>query len=375
VLTCVAVKLRVASIAFLLASISSGLTWLTLQPLLLRSFQALAHEPSGAPAWVRSARALLPWHLALDVGLLTFVAYLVLYLMVVRPLGHAEDAVGQLTSLDLELPVHSGGPLLSRFQASLRQLARAFQREQAVTREQLAKLSRANDELRRTQMELVSAERLATVGKLAAGVAHEVGNPLSGVLGYLSLARDRAKGDEAQLDYLTRIEAEVTRVGQIVRGLLDLGRPARGVAGPVVVAQLADTCVKLVQADPELRRVELSADVAPDAVVRSEPGPLSQILINLLLNAAQANGGKGNVRLSATREGEKVRIAVDDEGPGLSDEVRARLFEPFFTTKGGQGNGLGLAMSRHLAQSLGGTLSAENREGGGARFKLELPSA
>jgi signal transduction histidine kinase len=223
------------------------------------------------------------------------------------------------------------------------------------------------------QTELVARERLATVGKLAAGVAHEVGNPLSGVLGYLSLARDKTHEPNVR-EYLDLIEQEVQRISAIVRGLLDLGRPVKGTPAPVVLARLAETCVRLVQADPDLRTVQIEAEIDSGLVVRAESGPLSQVLLNLLINAAQAMDGKGIIRVAGRAEEGSVELVVEDEGPGLSADVQAHLFEPFFSTKG-KGTGLGLAVSRHLVASLGGTLTATNREAGGARFSLKLPIA
>ena len=226
--------------------------------------------------------------------------------------------------------------------------------------------------LSRAQTELVAAERLATVGRLAAGVAHEVGNPLAGILGYLSLARMKAPSPELK-DYLERIDQEVQRIDRIVRGLLDLGRPETSSPLPVEVGTVVETCVRLVRAAPELTGVTVALDLEPGVVARAETGPLSQILINLLLNAAQAMGGQGRVEVLSRRAGDVVQVLVVDAGPGISSEVMARLFEPFFTTKGRQGTGLGLAVSQRLARGMGGSLTAENVAEGGARFTVTLP--
>ncbi|EAU65717.1 PilS2 [Stigmatella aurantiaca DW4/3-1] len=320
-------------------------------------------------------RGFLPFALGLDLLVLVLLAYIVLDLTVGRPLRATERAVGQLERLELDMaPISQGGPLLSRIQSALNRMAEALRREQALTRSQLDALQQANARLSRAQTELVAVERLATVGRLAAGVAHEVGNPLAGILGYLSLARMRATTPELK-DFLDRIDHEVHRIDGIVRGLLDLGRPRSGPLAPVDMGQVAETCVRLVSAGPELSRVEVSFALEPGLLARADPGPLSQIVINLLLNAAQAMGGEGAVRVSTRREGGEVWLAVEDGGPGLSAEVMARLFEPFFTTKDGKGTGLGLAVSLHLAQGMGGRLVAENIPAGGARFTLCLAAA
>jgi two-component system NtrC family sensor kinase len=371
-------KWRIASVAFLLASLSTGLSWLTLQPTLIRLMdlvRRLAPPDSSEADVLARVRGLLPFALALDLMVLAVLVYFVLDLTVGRPLRATEVAVEQLGRLELDLPpVSQGGPLLSRIQSALNRMAEALRREQALTRSQLEALQQANARLARAQTELVSAERLATVGKLAAGVAHEVGNPLAGILGYLSLARMRATTPELK-EYLERIDHEVHRIDGIVRGLLDLGRPRPATLAPVDVGQVAETCVRLVRAGPELARVGVDFTLEPGLLARADTGPLSQIVINLLLNAAQAMGGEGSVRAATWRVGGEVRLAVEDSGPGIPPEVMPRLFEPFFTTKEGKGTGLGLAVSLHLAQSMGGRLTAENLPGGGARFTVHLPVA
>jgi two-component system NtrC family sensor kinase len=368
-------KWRIASVAFLLGSLSTGLSWLTLQPALIQLLdlaRRLAPPDSPEAEVLSRVRGFLPFALAMDLVALGVLVYVVLDLTVGRPLRATEAAVEQLGRLELDLPpVSQGGPLLSRFQSALNRMAEALRREQALTRSQLSELRQANERLARAQTELVSAERLATVGKLAAGVAHEVGNPLAGILGYLSLARMRASTPEVK-EYLEHIDREVHRIDGIVRGLLDLGRPRPTSLVPVDVSQVAETCVKLVRAGPELSQVKVDFALEPGLLARADAGPLSQIVINLLLNAAQAMGGQGAVRVSSRREGGEVRLVVEDTGPGIPPEVMPRLFEPFFSTKEGKGTGLGLAVSLHLAQSMGGRLTAENAAGGGARFIVHL---
>ncbi|MBJ6759359.1 two-component sensor histidine kinase [Myxococcaceae bacterium JPH2] len=370
-------KWRIASVAFLLGSLSTGLTWLTLQPVLIRLLEIARRFalPGTAEAeGLARVRGFLPLALGLDLVALSVLAYLVLDTTVGRPLRATEESVEQLGRLELDLPLSSqGGPLMSRIQRALQRMADALRQEQALTRSQLEELRQTNARLAHAQTELVAAERLATVGRLAAGVAHEVGNPLSGILGYLSLARARAQTPELR-DYLGHIDQEVLRIDRIIRGLLDLGRPAASVSTPVDVGQVVETCTRLVRAGPELSGVEVAFDLAPGVLARADSGPLSQIVINLLLNAAQAMGGQGRVRVTSRREGDAVRVDVEDSGPGIPSEVMPRLFEPFFTTKGRQGTGLGLAVSLRLVQGMGGRLTAENAPGGGARFSVFLPA-
>lgn len=372
-------KFRIASVAFLLSSLSIAIAWLTPQPVFIRLVSQLRKlSPAGSPQseLLGHFRALLPLYFALNLLLLTILCYFVLYLMVGRPLRRTEDAIEQMGRLELELPGQShGGPLLARVQAALKRMAEALQREQATTRRHLAELTSANERLKLAQTELVSAARLATVGELAAGVAHEIGNPLAGILGYLSIAKGKGGQNPQLRECLESIDSEVHRIDRIVRGLLDLGRPPQGIPGPVDVTQLVETCVRLVSAGPDFRQVEVQLLLEPGTIGRAESGPLSQVLINLLLNAAQAIHGAGSVVVRSSRSGPWVLVQVEDSGSGIAPAVLPRLFEPFFSTKGTKGSGLGLAVSLHLVSAMGGQLTADNLPRGGARFTVSLPAA
>lgn len=372
-------KWRIASVAFLFSAVGTGLTWLSLQrPLLSLMEQVRQCAAEGAIEGTSLARILgsLPFLLGLDLVLLTGVSYGVLDFMVGRPLRRTEEVVEQLGRLELDVSLpESPGPLLSRVQRALSRMKGALREEQATTHSQMEALRAANARLSQARTELVAAERLATVGRLAAGVAHEVGNPLAGILGYLSLAGARTKEPEVQ-EYLARIDHEVQRIDGIVRGLLELGRPGQERLGPVEVGRVVVACVQLVKAGRDFSQVSWELVLEPGLFVQAEAGPLSQIVINLLLNAVQAMEGRGVVRLVCRKQGAEALLAVEDTGPGIAREVMPHLFEPFFTTRqAGQGTGLGLAVSLHLAEAMQGRLRAENRPEGGARFCLHLAAS
>lgn len=369
-------RLRIISLSVMFGVIATAVSWITLQPALsnlLATVAKLATPDSPQLALAVRLKRVLPFYLALDAVVITVFVYLALEWMVSRPLRAAERSIEQLASSNPIVSLAQGGPLMARLQHALKRTADALQSEQTTTRTQLTELRSANDRLVRAQSELVASDRLATVGKLAAGVAHEVGNPLSGILGYLSLLRSRANGAEETLDLVTRIEAEVQRIDQIVRSLLELGRPSRGTPGPVALLPLVDSAVKLLASGPELRNVKISVAIDAAVYARAESGPLSQVVINLLINAAQAMGGQGAIDVAASATTEHVVLTVRDHGPGLPPDVRARLFEAFFTTKpAGKGTGLGLAVSRHLLAAMGGALTADNHSAGGAVFTITL---
>jgi C4-dicarboxylate-specific signal transduction histidine kinase len=258
------------------------------------------------------------------------------------------------------------------------------QRERLVVLEQLAESERRRV---RAERERAEVERLVLVGQLAAGVAHEVNNPLAFVksnLGFLQqeLLCEEAVLDRAELaDVLAETQQGVLRIQQIV---MDLRRFSREETGESAEEGLAEDamCEAKRLASVRLRSLgEVSLDVAPGLPpVRLGQRRLVQVLVNLLLNAADAvemavPARRALILLRARRVEGTVRLEVEDNGPGLSAEVQARLFEPFFTTKPpGKGTGLGLALCREYVGRAGGTLHAENRPEGGARFVLVLPA-
>lgn len=366
-------------IVLLLAMLATAFTWLTLWPLLRPLWSWVLQGGVAPTAHQLAARlrvATVPL-LLLNLIAVAVLFYVVLNFTVGRPLRRTEELIDQMESLRLELPLDAdAGPLLSRVHASLRRTADALRREQKTTAAQLSELTATNERLTATKHELVRAEQLALVGRLAAGVAHEVGNPLMGILGYLSLLKSRPNLPDELGQYVSRIEDEVQRIDGIVRGLLDLGRPPRATRVTLPLKAVVNGCVELIRTGKDFSNTAVDVRVADDHVVLADRALLSQVLINLLLNGMQAMGGKGTLTVSSERDAARTRIHVDDEGVGLSADVLNRLFEPFFTTKGsGKGTGLGLAVSQQLVAGLGGELTASNRSPKGARFTVTLPNA
>ncbi|MHA7628051.1 two-component system sensor histidine kinase NtrB [Corallococcus sp. M7] len=217
---------------------------------------------------------------------------------------------------------------------------------------------------------LVQHEKLAGIGRLAAGVAHEINNPLGVILGYVRLLQRRAEGPLAE--DLRVVEEEAVRCQDIVEGLLDLARPGRGPREPVA---LRDACEEVVLRLREATRLgTVTVDVHGEGTAWAQAPRLRQVLLNLVKNAAEAagEGGRVEVRIAVDADG-SARVAVSDSGPGVTPEARARLFEPFFTTKP-SGTGLGLAVSQAIAEAHGGRIDVDSGALGGARFTLSLPA-
>ncbi|WP_243384691.1 sensor histidine kinase [Geothrix alkalitolerans] len=232
--------------------------------------------------------------------------------------------------------------------------------------------------LAETQRQLAQADKLASVGRLAAGVAHEINNPLTGVLSYASLLRKRLDGDKESCDDLDVIVRETVRCRGIIRGLLDFARPTPPARKPMDLNEVVRRAVSVVMTQLSLNQVDLSLDLAPQLpVVHADANQIQQVAVNLLLNAGDAINGDGGIIKLTTRASSEgsVEMLVQDNGRGIPPEDLPRIFEPFYTTKGSHGTGLGLAVSWGIVEAHGGTLEVHSDPGQGTCFTLRIPAS
>jgi hypothetical protein len=222
---------------------------------------------------------------------------------------------------------------------------------------------------------LAHVDQLASLGQLAAGLAHEIKNPLAGIQGALELLRDETGEGETGRLYGEML-AELERVNGILQRLLESGRPAPLRLARTDLGRLLAETVELLRPSLRRRRVELRGESPPALpAARLDTAKLRQVLVNLIQNAAEAmpeGGGQVTVRATAFPEQEAIVLAVEDDGPGIPEENLARLFEPFFTTKF-TGTGLGLAISKSIVEQHGGRIEVSSEPGRGTTFLLFLP--
>jgi two-component system NtrC family sensor kinase len=240
-------------------------------------------------------------------------------------------------------------------------------------------------ELSAMQEQLARSRRLATVGQLAAGVAHEINNPLATITtcaeATLRNVRKAAavsalpEGSRDWSFYLEEIVRQALRCKEITRGLLDLSRQRRPHRTTCDINEMAAQCARLMEDRIQSEGVKVKVNLDPEVgEVATDAGMVRQVLDNLMSNALDALDGSGEVTVSTHRVGERVAIEVADTGAGIAPELLVRIFDPFFTTKDqGQGSGLGLAISYTLAEALGGALTVESKQGAGSRFRLWIP--
>jgi signal transduction histidine kinase len=325
---------------------------------------------------------LLLFYMALTGLSVVLFSYVLLTHLIVRPLERLTHSTEQFALGALQGPVAERGAAETvRLSRTFNRMAALLQAERAALTERLAELERTTRELQRTQLQLYHGEKLASVGRLAAGVAHEIGNPLTAIAGLIELLRSGELSDAQGREFLVRIAAETERINGIIRNLLDFARSDRA-DEPLQTCELSvviEDAVSLVRPQKASRCVEIAIAVDPDVgEVLGSRARLTQVVLNLLLNALDALNGSGRVHLSVQRD-ERANAAllrVRDDGPGIAAEIAERLFEPFNTTKPvGKGTGLGLAVTHAIVEGLGGSIEGWNEPTGGACFQVSLPRA
>lgn len=320
--------------------------------------------PTSEPTWTVLERS---WPLLLfltlaDGVLVLALGLVVLTQLVVRPLARLRRATALMTAGEWDARIREEGS--KEFAA----LAAAFN-------QMTVSLARQRDQI-------IRSEKLASVGQLAAGVAHEIGNPLAAILGYVDILRADAAGKgelpaPERQDALDRVKAETQRIHRIIRELLEYSRPSREDPVATDLRRVVQSAQALLAPQARFRQVRVITTPAGETwpQVMVVPSRLVQVLVNLMMNAADAMAGKGTVVVSCEVDERRVLLGVADEGPGVDKQVRRKIFDPFFTTKPvGQGTGLGLSVSRSIVESFGGTLElAASAPGQGAKFVLSLP--
>ncbi len=328
-----------------------------------------ADAPLPGFAWRTVAFVLLP-----AFALLYLAFWMFLNKSVLRPIEELDAVVRAAATGDgLRRAIEPGwNNELSRLAGNFNQMLDLVAESKA---ELEARVEEKTREVERKNRELLLAQRLAATGTLAAGIAHEVNNPLGGVMNAAERLKKPDLSPEQRARYLAIIEEGSGRIGSIVRRVLEVA-PRVVTPAPVDVLGAAERAIAMMQHRAEKRgvNIELATPAGERPLVLGEANEIGQAVLNLLINAVDASASGGQVRLSLAATQSEVELCVRDEGCGMSGEVAARAFDLFFTTKpAGEGTGLGLAMVHHVVTAIDGRVELDTAPGKGTTIKLILP--
>jgi len=331
---------------------------------------------------LRNSQKVILLYVFVDTLVLVVVGLVLLSRIVVKPIhgllrltagykdGDAVPAVGDVARNEI-----------GELSQSLHNMLRRLDENKKELRAHIASLEKANRDLGQTQDELIRSEKLASVGRLAAGVAHEIGNPIGITLGYLDLLKSEDEEWEEKRDFLDRIESEITRVKRIIKDLLDFSRPSSGELVKTHVHDAIQNTVTMLEPQPMMEAVQIELELAAlDDLVLANPNQLQQVFLNIIMNAADAmetvENGEDGKRLTIRSENtdSSIQVSFIDNGPGIARDDLTRIFDPFYTTKEpGKGTGLGLSVCYRIVESIQGTIRAESEVGRGTMIIVSFP--
>lgn len=331
------------------------------------------------------SRTLYMAYFAIDFILLVGLGAFILSRIVVTPLHRLLAATEKITGGHYGQRVRiSGSAELADLAESFNAMSTTLMLKEQQVREHLDALQKANRELEQAREESVRTEKMASIGLLAAGMAHEIGTPLASISGYAELAGSEELDPATVQEYAQRISTDCVRIDRIVRGLLQYARPQGTVVERCNIQALLEETIALLTEQGVFKKIQVTLDCDDNLQnAAADPHQLQQVLINLFINSRDAMQHDGELNIHARMEttvsdnGETshfVTIDVSDTGCGIASEHVGKIFDPFFTTKDpGKGTGLGLAISARIIEAFGGRISVISTPGTGTRFTIRLP--
>jgi len=332
-------------------------------------------------------------YLFINVVILTFIGFHRLFKIFLEPIERLAKRAENYQETDgAFFPVRKQDNELQVLSKSLNSMTRRITEDKTKLQDAVHRLEKTNTELNKAQEEIIRAEKLASVGRLSSGIAHEIGNPIGIIMGYLELLKKGNIPTEERLDYILRTEKEINRMDTVIRQLLDLSRPLAVDSSIVSVHEVIDDIANVLNVQPLMSNIELTLSLKAESdQVLADPNQLRQVFLNLVINAADAiaadregKQGKLEIRSEVSEttldQEKKITNSIDirfiDNGPGISQKVLDDIFDPFFTTKApGKGTGLGLYVCFMIIDSMGGKIQAHSMEGQGTTMTITLPLA
>jgi two-component system NtrC family sensor kinase len=348
----------------------------------------------GMYSTIRASQKIVLFYILLNTLFLTLFGFYLLYRSVIRPINRLVKRAEEFKEGEpFVLASNASHNEFGRLSRALNLTLRGLEDSKAELRESIKSLEKTNQELTQAQEEIIRSEKLASIGRLASGVAHEIGNPIGIVLGYLDLLKGTdLKIDERQ-DFIDRIEKEIDRINKTIRNLLDFSRPSKGEVKAVSVHQIIADMMDMLTPQPMMSDINLVVHQgAVQDTVLADPDKLKQVFLNIVMNAVDAmatnpppgdsDGKHLSITTSLVKEnrpqhsGTTATVHVDcaDNGLGIPAEDLGRIFDPFYTTKEpGKGTGLGLSVSLRMIADMGGDITVNSKTGKGTTLTVILP--
>jgi signal transduction histidine kinase len=340
---------------------------------------------------LRHSQQIIFIYISINLAILTYIGIYRISKLYLLPLSRlAKLAEDYKEDDDIIFSVRKEDNELNRLSKALNIMLKRISADKEKLRSTVLSLEKANLELKKAQKEIIQAEKLASVGRLSAGIAHEIGNPIGIVIGYLELLKQEDITGGERDEYIHRTEAEIERINTIIRQLLEVSRPSSSDRTAVSVHELIHDTAGVLRVQPLMSNIELSLKLAAeDDTVLADSNQLRQVFLNLIINSADAisaegevTGGKLEIATALETDADsdtknpaaRLKIMFIDDGPGIAEENLGNIFDPFFTTKDpGRGTGLGLSVSFMIVESLGGTMTVTSEAGRGTTMKISLP--
>ncbi|MFH1077261.1 MAG: ATP-binding protein [Pseudomonadota bacterium] len=327
-------------------------------------------------------------YVGLNIAVIVLLGNFLLSRMIIRPIGNLVRLADHFKDDNLFQAEDSNPNELNKLAVALSRMLKKLSENKALLESQIESMKMTNSKLQEAHEEVVRSERLASVGRLAAGVAHEIGNPISAILGYINILIEEVEEREPARDYLKRVEDEVMRIDAIVRELLDFARPSHSECFKIDLNHVVHDTVSFFSYQGIAKQIEIICELAPEPlIVWVDSNKLRQVILNLMLNAYDAilerkdklagekAGWRPLINIKTERVAEETIMSISDTGTGISQVDMEKLFDPFYTTKPpGKGTGLGLAISLRIIESFNGTIRIKSHVGEGTTIMVTLPA-
>jgi len=343
----------------------------------------------GIYVLLRGTQHILFIYIFINTVVLTFIGLYRLSKVTVKPLhGMLRRAEDYREDTDFFFLGEKENDEFSQLSKSLNRMLKQISDDKKALCLTVQSLEKANADLKQAQNDIIRAEKLASVGRLSSGIAHEIGNPLTIIKGYLELLEQKDLTDDEKSDFIIRSKNEINRITRIIRQLLDFSRPSDGTLKTVSVHELIDDITEVLRFQPLMSDIDLTLSlVAEKDRVMADPHQLQQVFLNLAINAADAiasikNKSDGRLVIASEVVSDSdradcpslLKLMFTDNGFGIPDGELGNIFDPFYTTKEpGKGTGLGLSVSFMIIEAMGGRIEASSEPGEGTTMTIYLP--